>query len=64
MIRVFNIENTHLAVWMCNTPTVLDVRDDMLKSFEASDEVMKDELNYKRGWSLFRLILRLIAPIF
>ena len=52
------------AVWMCNTPTVLDVRDDMLKSFEASDEVMKDELNYKRGWSLFRLILRLIAPIF
>ena len=52
------------AVWMCNTPTVLDVRDDMLKSFEASDEVMKEELNYKRGWSLFRLILRLIAPIF
>lgn len=51
------------AVWMCNTPTVLDVRDDMLKSFEASDEVMKEELNYKRGWSLFRLILRLLAPI-
>ena len=52
------------AVWMCGTDTVLDVRDDLLKSFEQSDEVLREELNFRRGWSLFRLILRLIAPIF
>ena len=52
------------AVWMCGTDTVLDVKNDLLKSFEASDEVLREELNFRRGWSLFRLILRLIAPIF
>ena len=49
---------------MCGTDTVIDVRDDLLKSFEQSDEVLREELNFRRGWSLFRLILRLIAPIF
>ena len=52
------------AVFMCGTKTVNAVREDLLKSFEESDEVMQQELNYHRGWSLFRLILRLIAPIF
>lgn len=52
------------AVWMCGTKTVSDVRNDLLRAFEESDEVLPQELNYKRGWSLFRLILRLIAPIF
>ena len=52
------------AVWMCGTDTVIDVKNDLLKSFEASDEVLREELNFRRGWSLFRLILRLIAPIF
>ena len=52
------------AVWMCGTPTVLEVRDDLLHSFAQSDEVLREELSYRRGWSLFRLILRLIAPIF
>ncbi len=52
------------AVWMCNTDTVHDVYNDLLKSFSLSDEVLPQELNYHRGWSLFRLVLRLIAPIF
>ena len=52
------------AVWMCGTKTVSDVRNDLLRSFEVSNEILPQELNYKRGWSLFRLILRLIAPIF
>lgn len=52
------------AVWMCNTDTVHEVYKDMQKSFELSDEVLPEELNYHRGWSLFRLVLRLIAPIF
>ena len=52
------------AVWMCGTDTVHEVQKDLLKSFEVSDEVLPEELNYKRGWSLFRLVLRLVAPIF
>ena len=52
------------AVFMCGTSTVNDVREDLLQSFEVSDEVLPEELNYHRGWSLFRLILRLVAPIF
>jgi len=52
------------AVWMCNTDTVHDVQKDIMKSFELSDEVLPEELNYHRAWSLFRLVLRLIAPIF
>ena len=52
------------AVWMCNTDTVHEVTEDLLKSFEESDEVLPEELNYHRAWSLFRLVLRLISPIF
>ncbi|MBO4926996.1 MAG: cardiolipin synthase [Clostridiales bacterium] len=52
------------AVCMCGTNTVHDVQKDLLHSFEVSDEILPAELNYHRGWSLFRLILRLIAPIF
>ncbi len=51
------------AVWMCGTDTVHDVYQDMLKSFELSDEVLPEELNYHRAWSLFRLALRLLSPI-
>ena len=52
------------AVWKCNTDTVHAVNEDLLKSFEESDEVLPKELNYHRIWSLFRLVLRLISPIF
>ena len=51
------------AVWMTGTDTVHDVYQDLQKSFEVSDEVLPEELNYKKIWSIWRLILRLISPI-
>ena len=51
------------AVWMVGTDTVHDVYYDLQKSFEVSDELLPEELSYRRGWRLLRLILRLISPI-
>lgn len=51
------------GAWLCDNAAVHDVYYDLQQAIEVSDEVLPEELNYHRAWSLFRLILRLISPI-
>lgn len=53
------------GIWICGSPVLMDIKKDILETFEVSEEITLEQWNARPwGVQLLQAVLRLFAPLF